>query len=395
VAAKNMTGQEFSLVAGGPLYRLLRLLRLSGASLEYLPRRVIASAAIAWLPLLALAALEGHASGDGPPVPLLHDWETGVRFLVALPLLFLADSVCHRHLGRVVTQFRARRLVPPAQLERFEAALRSAMRLRDSTLAELGLAVLVYAFGIQVVWRQFTALPVATWYGTPSADGTTLSLAGMWLIGVSLPLFHFMLMRWYWRLLIWARLLRQISKIDLLLVPTHPDHAAGLGFVSHAVTYLAPVAIAHGALVAGWVGNRIFTLGSALPDFKIEIGVFLVLVEVLIIGPLLLLMPALARAKREGRMEYGVLADRYVHSFDHKWLRGGAAAEEPLVGSADIQSLADLSNSYEVIRTMRITPFTKESVMLIAAATLAPILPLMLTMMNAEELAKKLFSILL
>ena len=93
-------------------------------------------------------------------------------------------------------------------------------------------------------------------------------------------------------------------------------------------------------------------------------------------------------------MEYGVLADRYVHSFDEKWLRGKAPAE-PLVGSADIQSLADLSNSYEVIRTMRITPFTKESILLVAAATLVPILPLMLTMMNAEELIKKLFAILL
>jgi hypothetical protein len=356
---------------------------------------MIGSALIAWLPLLVLAALQGNALGDGTALPLLRDWEAGLRFLVALPLLFWADSVSHRHLGKVVAQFRARELIPQAQADRFDAALRSAARLRDSTLAELVLIALVFGFGIQIVWRQFTVIPVATWYGTPTAGETQVSLAGMWLIGVSLPLFHFMLIRWYYRLYIWGRLLRQISKIDLALVPTHPDHAGGLGFISHSVNYFVPVALAHGALVAGWVGNRIFTLGAPLTDFKIEIVGFVILVEALIIGPLLTFVPTLARTKRRGRHEYGALAERYVRSFDHKWLRGGAPADEPLVGSADIQSLADMGNSYEVIRTMRLTPFTKESVLLIAAATLVPIVPLLLTMMDAEELFKKLLGILL
>jgi hypothetical protein len=84
-----------------------------------------------------------------------------------------------------------------------------------------------------------------------------------------------------------------------------------------------------------------------------------------------------------------------VRSFDQEWLRGGVSAEEPLVGSADIQSLADLSNSYDLVRTMRVSPFTKESVIALAAATLAPIAPLTLTMMDAEELFKKLIGILL
>jgi hypothetical protein len=394
-SAKHATYDDFSLVAGGPMFRLLCLLRLSGKSLEYLPRRVFASALIAWLPLLVLAALEGHALGGDIALPLLRDWETGLRFLVALPLLFWADSVSHEHLGKAVAQFRTRELVPQAQLERFDAALRSAARLRDSTLAELVFVALVFGFGIQVVWRKFTVIPVATWYGAPAADGMTISLAGMWLIGISLPLFHFMLMRWYYRLYIWGRLLRQISKVDLALVATHPDRAGGLGFLGHAVHYFVPVALTHGALLAGWVGNRIFTLGAALTDFKIEIALFVILGEVLIIGPLLIFVPTLAKTKWAGHYEYGALAVRYVRSFDHKWLRGGAPASAPFVGSADIQSLADMDSSYAVVHTMRLTLFTKESILLIAAATLTPVLPLMLTMMNTEEWIKKLFAILL
>ena len=71
----------------------------------------------------------------------------------------------------------------------------------------------------------------------------------------------------------------------------------------------------------------------------------------LVFGPLLVFAPQLAQAKRTGLREYGTLAERYVREFDAKWLRGGAPAGEPLVGSADIQSLADLGNSFEVVRT--------------------------------------------
>jgi hypothetical protein len=47
---------------------------------------------------------------------------------------------------------------------------------------------------------------------------------------------------------------------------------------------------------------------------------------------------------------------RYVRDFDDKWLRGGTSTDEPLLGNADVQSLADLANSFEVVRTMRIVP---------------------------------------
>jgi threonine/homoserine efflux transporter RhtA len=65
-----------------------------------------------------------------------------------------------------------------------------------------------------------------------------------------------------------------------------------------------------------------------------------------------------------------------------------------LVGSADIQSLADLANSFEVVRTMRLAPMTRDAIIQLIVATLAPVVPLVLTMMSLEDLAKKLFGIL-
>jgi hypothetical protein len=114
----------------------------------------------------------------------------------------------------------------------------------------------------------------------------------------------------------------------------------------------------------------------------------------LVLGPLLVFAPQLAQAKRLGLREYGTLAERYVREFDAKWQRGGAPAGEPFVGSGDIQSLADLGNSYEVVRTMRSLPVTKEILLQLTVATLAPIVPLALTMMSLEDLLKKLFGVL-
>ena len=147
-------------------------------------------------------------------------------------------------------------------------------------------------------------------------------------------------------------------------------------------------------MLAGMLGNRIFFVGGALPEYLLEIAVMLVFVLCVVIGPLLVFAPQLAQAQRTGLREYGTLAERYVREFDAKWLRGGAPTEEPLVGSADIQSLADLANSFEVVRSMRLAPVTKEAVLQLAAATLAPVAPLALTMMSLEELLKKLFGIL-
>jgi hypothetical protein len=115
---------------------------------------------------------------------------------------------------------------------------------------------------------------------------------------------------------------------------------------------------------------------AALPEFKIEIAVLVVFLMCAVLGPLLLFAPQLAQAKRTGNREYGTLAERYVREFDAKWLRGGVRADEPLVGSSDIQSLADLANSFEVVRTMQLPPITKGAFLRLVAATLAPLVPL-------------------
>ena len=385
---------DFSLVLGGPLFQLLRRAHLSDDALMMVRQRILAIALLAWLPLLVLCALEGRLLGGTATVPFLKDVEVHTKLLLVVPLLIIAELVVHRRMRPLVQQFLERKLIPDNAMPRFEAAIASAFRLRNSVLAEVLLIALVYGVGILIVWRQFMSLDAATWYATPSAGGSKLSLAGMWYGYVSLPLFQFLLLRWYFRLFIWTRFLWQVSRIDLRLAPTHPDRLGGLGFLSQSAYALTVLAVAQGALLAGPLAGRIFFLGAALPQFKAEIALLVLFLLCVLLGPLLVFAPQLAATKRKGLREYGTLAERYVREFDAKWLHGGAPAEEPFVGSADIQSLADLDNSYEVVRTMSIAPVTKQAVLRLAAATLLPIAPLLLTMMPLEELLKKLASML-
>ncbi len=385
---------DFSLVLGGPLFQLFLRAHLSDDALELARQRIIVIALLAWLPLLLLSALEGHLLGDNVAVPFLMDVEVHIKFLVAIPLMVGAELVVHRRMRLLLKQFLERNLIPERAMPRFDAAIQSAFRLRNSTLAEVLLLAFVYGVGVLIIWRHFMALDAPTWYATPSAEGSRLSLAGMWYGYLSLPIFQFLLLRWYFRLFVWIRFLWQVSRIDLNLVPTHPDRTGGLGFLSGMVYAFIPLLMAHGALLAGNLANRIFYLGSALPEFKGEIALMVVFLLCVVLGPLLMFAPQLAQAKRTGLREYGTLAQRYVREYDAKWLRGGASADEPFVGSGDIQSLADLGNSFEVVRTMHVSPVSKEAILQLAAAVLVPIVPLALTMMPLEDLLKKLLGIL-
>jgi hypothetical protein len=388
--------ENFSLVLGGPLFQLLCRTHLSGDALQLVRQRLFVIVGLTWLPLLVLSVLEGQALGGQARVPFLRDVEAHVRFLFTLPLLIVAELVVHQRMRLVVRQFLDRNLIPEAALTRFDAAVGSALRLRNSVLAELLLIAVVYGVGVLLLWRYFIALSTtATWYATPAAEGLKLSLTGTWYAYVSLPIFQFLLIRWYYRIFVWARFLWQVSRIQLSLLPTHPDRVGGLGFLANVAYAFTPLAVAHGAMLAGLIAGRIFYLGAALPDFKVEIVMMIAFVLGLVFGPSLVFARQLALTKRTGLREYGTFAGHYVREFDAKWLRGGAPADEPLVGSGDIQSLADLANSFDVVKTMQVSPITKDALLRMIGATLVPVLPLALTMMSPEELLRKLLSVLL
>src|SRR5277367_4709256 len=113
--------RHFSIVSGGPLFQLLRKIRLSGASLELTQRRMLVVSFLAWLPLLLLSAFGGNALGGVIKVPFLYDIDVYVRFLVALPVLIAAEGIVHARVWPAIQQFLTRRIVLQPDLPAFQS----------------------------------------------------------------------------------------------------------------------------------------------------------------------------------------------------------------------------------------------------------------------------------
>jgi hypothetical protein len=229
---------DFSLVLGGPIYQLLRRAHLHGDHLEFLKRRLLSITLVAWLPLLLLATL-GSATGSVGRLSFLHDVEVHVRFLVALPVLIAAELLVHLRVRPLVRRFVQWRIVSYQDLPRFDSAIESAVRLRNSIPLEVGLWLLVYTVGLWV-WNDRIGLNAATWYAMPGGRWH-LTPAGFWYVFVSIPILQFILLRWYLRFFIWYRFLWQVSRINLHLVPTHPDRCGGLAFLGKSVYAFGPI----------------------------------------------------------------------------------------------------------------------------------------------------------
>jgi hypothetical protein len=380
---------DFSLVLDDPVFRFFRKAHLSGEHLELLHRRLITITSIAWVPLLLLDLLGSQAGSIGR-LSFLHDVEVQVRFLVALPVLIWADLIVHSRICRVARRFVERGIVREEDLPRFKAPIEAAARLRNSGLVEVALLISIYTLGLWL-WNSRFGIDSPTWYAMPGGRWH-LTPAGYWYVFVSIPILQFLLLRWYVRFYIWYRFLWHVSRLNLHLVPIHPDHCAGLAFLGKSAYAFGPVLFAQGAMLAGLVASRVLYRGESLLSFKLEMGGFVVFFVLAVLGPLLMFTPKMAAAKRKGLADYGQIAQGYVDSFEEKWVLNTPPSEEVL-GSGDIQSLADLNNSYEIVSDMRFVPFGLKDIIRLAAATAAPLAPLLLTIFPLEELIERLVKI--
>jgi hypothetical protein len=388
----GLQDRAFSLAAGGPLFEALRRLKLVDESMLLVWRRVALFLAFTWAPLVAMTAFNSALLPDSASMSFVEDIETQVRFLVAGPLLLLAEPVVHQRLRPILHQFTRRNLVSPHEAPRFQAAMDRALRMRNSWIAEFALLLLVIGGNLAIGLGRFSDLGAESWLYGP---GAAFSPAGHWFLFVSLPLFQFLLLRWYFRLLVWTILLWRICRLDLELYAIHPDRCGGLAFLGTSLAAFAPLGAAHGALFGGFVAARIVHAGAAVGDFRFELLAALALLILVFTAPLLLFSPKLAHIKRSQLRTYGGLGQTYARDFHDKWVQSPQQPEEPLLGSGDIQSLNDLAGSFSIANEMRIVPVTRTGFLIFVASAAAPILPLMLTVMPADKLLEALAQVLL
>ncbi|MGZ3487425.1 MAG: hypothetical protein ACXVBY_11250 [Isosphaeraceae bacterium] len=373
----------FDLVGRGPSFRLAQRFGFNRPDRPRRIRKILLLILVTWVPLVLLSLVAGHAFGNRVAVTLLRDPVILSRFLFVLPLLALAEIVVERSLGVQAQQFLASGVVPAGEAVKLEAAKAEALRLRESVVAEGVIVVLAVAIAIiaQVVIRFGSE--ESTWKRSDAG----ITLAGWWYILVSLPILFFFLLRWFWIFLLWSRFLFRISRLGLELTPTHPDRAGGLGFLGWGLASFGLVLMAISAVLSGSLAYEIVHRGSSLNILKYHIMIFVVLAIVILHAPLIVFTGRLARCRFRGLLDFGSLIGDHDRAFNEKWLKSQGSS---LLGSAHMGSLAHMSPVYEQVERMQLLPWDKQALIVLVAAALIPMIPLLGTVTALTEILSML-----
>jgi len=385
--------RPFLLLEGGPLFRIERRIGLIKKNTPSTIRNAVFSACLTWLILLILCVLQGTASSEMVHISFVRDFSAYSRFLIGMPLLFVSELIIGPRIAEAAKNFLVANIVKQDDFQAFDDAIESSLRLRDSAIAEVFIAILSYLVSLFAFHRL--AVATSTWYSMPSGSGFIRTWAGWWLILFCTPLMHFLVFRWLWRIFLWFRFLRRVSSLNLQLFPTHPDQAGGLGFVGEAQRFFGVLLFAYSCGITGVIANQILYAGIPLEHFAASIVAYAVLALILTAAPLFVFAGKLIAIKREGLLQYGALATSYSGAFHRKWIRGNNPNDERLLGSGDIQSLADLGNSYDFIEHMKPIPIDPRALLQIIVAALLPMATLLLTVMPFKDIAKLLLKVVM
>jgi hypothetical protein len=390
--AHSSVAENFSLTRGGPLHWLQVRLGWSGTERERVVRRALLTTLLTWLPLFIFSLIQGLAYGKQVRIPFLLDFAVNVRFLVALPILILAESRIDQKWRTLVLQFLRSGLVNEAELPSFEAVIEKITRLRDRLLPEAVMLLLSYIPASGSASSELL-MSGSNWHSLGTASGA-LTLAGWWFRLISQPFFRFILLRWMWRMFLWALFLWRVSRLKLRLVATHTDMAAGLGFLAEGQRVFSPIVFAGGAVIAGQIGNAIAYEGATLSSTKWAMIAYGVLAVLFLVAPLLVVVPVLLRTKRKALLEYGDLVTHHDLLFDCKWIHGQHAPGEVILGHHDASSLADLGSAFTVVREMHIAPIDKPTLVVLAVAAALPMAPLIFIATPTDELVRAVLKML-
>lgn len=386
------TTVDFSLVRGDALFRMQRAIGLIPADGLGLVRRALFWSLLGWLPVAAWALYIDHALPGTLNEPLLAHFGVHARLLVAVPLLILAEGPASVLVERLLRHFVGSGIIPSGQRAVFDKAVRGIARLRDSTWPWIGMAAIVLS--VLTISDVVFHAHEADWNRDAGAGGA-LGFGALWYLYVGRSIYFTLAFAWLWRIVLLAVLLWRVARLDLSLVPTHPDRAAGLGFLERLPSVFAPLAFAFGAVLASrWAHDAIYH-GLTLTSLRVEMIAFVVLCVVVFTSPLLAFHSPLKRLRKQSLLDYGALTGDHGRLVHQRWIEGRDIGQPAVLQAPELGPIADTAAMYEAVRSMRSVPLGKAAVVTVALAAALPIVGVLALQMPVRELAMTLLKALL
>lgn len=366
--------EDAELFEHAPPERLWHKFGLAKRDAHDIRRRALLVALIGWLPLVLLTIAAGVGQiGDGI-ASLLREVGIHARYLLAAPLLILAERECGSRLNAIVQRFSDSGIVQPHQRTLLDNAVASTRARLRSQVAVMLIVALAYSVVFSSIWSHSVS-DIPSWH---SGAHFHFSLAGWWHVLVSLPLLLTLVLGWLWRVVLWARLLWLIARLDLRLVASHPDRVGGLGFVGHSVRAFSVVALALATVAAGRSAHLVL-VGSSLPTPNLLLNAGLMAaIAGLFTTPLFVFIPTLLQVWRRGVAQYGSLAMHVGTAFEDKWLGLDLKSRDAALEKPDFSATTDLYAVVSNVYALRFVPIDLNSIIVFVCAMLLPFVPVVL-----------------
>ncbi|HMD22060.1 MAG TPA: hypothetical protein VKH40_17175 [Alloacidobacterium sp.] len=363
---------EFSLVRGGPFYRAQEATRLLTRERWNLGKRTIFAIVLAWIPLLLITLLSRpHAIGS-----LLTDYTINVRLFIAIPVLLAGQIIMENTFRTMVRHIREAELLSSQEQMKMDLTISSLIRLRDSIIPEIVIVAAAYIHFLTLVGSRVGT--AGAWALSDSSTFFHLSPAGAYYALVSQVIYVFLLGISIWKWFLWICFLFRLSKLDLELVPTHPDQHGGIGFLGMSPMAIAPTVFVGTAAIGSTWRTEILKHTAHLMNFKIDAIVLLVIVLIVAMAPLVFFVPRLGRLRRRGILQYGILGQLHSVDFHKKWVLHRKGHEEEFLTAPEISTLTDYAASYENVEKLQPFPLDMGALLGLVLAIAIPMLPTVL-----------------
>lgn len=380
---------RFADVAEDALSKAQRAIGLMPRGGSGIGRRIALAIAITWLPLMLYALWQRRLLPGSVSEPLLQHFGVHGRYLIALPLLIVAEATTRGALRMALPQFVSRGLIGDAELPAFRSILERASRLRSSRWALVGMLVLAFLAGA-LAWSSPEDLHELVWDETPGERGFHFGV--FWFSFVSRPIFLLALLAWFWRLGVVGWAFARIARLDLALAPTHPDRVGGLGFLERMPAGFAPLFLATAIPIAGRWGHDAAYHGLDVNTLRAP-AVGLVLLNLAIaLAPMLAFAPLLMALRRSAVARWGALLAEHGRLVERRWLRRETVDDGGLLSAPEIGPVADTVALYDTVRGMRMAPIARSSLVAPLIATVIPLIPVAAMQVPLKEIAKKLLA---